>query len=41
MGQRNGGLQFRVFRRDQVIANLVTGFEYFAGEQVCLAHGRA
>jgi len=32
-------LQFRVFRRDQVIANLVTGLEYFAGEQVCLATG--
>jgi hypothetical protein len=31
--------QFRVFRRDQVIANLVTGLEYFAGEQVCLATG--
>jgi hypothetical protein len=32
-------LQFRVFRRDQVIASLVTGIEYFAGEQVCLATG--
>jgi len=33
-------LQFRLFRRrDEVIANLVTGLEYFAGEQVCLATG--
>jgi hypothetical protein len=33
-------LQFRVFRRDQVIASLATGLEYFAGERVCLATGR-
>ena len=32
-------LQFRVFRRDQVIASLATGLEYFAGERVCLATG--
>ena len=32
-------LQFRVFRRDQVIASLRTGLEYFAGERVCLATG--
>lgn len=31
--------QFRVFRRDQVIASLATGLEYYAGERVCLATG--
>jgi hypothetical protein len=32
-------LQFRVFRRDQVITSLATGLEYFAGERVCLVTG--
>jgi len=31
--------QFRVFRRDQVVASLATGLEYYAGERVCLATG--
>jgi len=31
--------QYRVFRRDQIVAALATGLEYFPGEQVCLATG--
>ena len=31
--------QFRVFRRDQIVASLATGLEYYAGERVCLATG--
>jgi hypothetical protein len=28
-----------VFRRDQIVASLATGLEYYAGERVCLATG--
>ncbi len=31
--------QYRVFRRDQIVASLATGLEYYAGERVCLATG--
>jgi hypothetical protein len=31
--------QYRVFRRDQIVASLATGMEYYAGERVCLATG--
>ena len=31
--------QYRVFRRDQIVASLATGLEYYAGERVCLGTG--
>ena len=33
--------QFRVFRRDQIVASLATGLEYYAGERVLPGDGLA